>query len=319
MQQHLIDICIPTFEPQEAHLHEAIRSALAQTEQCFRIMIHDDASVQDVHAMVEPFLGDPRISFSRSPKRLGIGGNWNVTMHKGTGSYIQFLFQDDVWEPAYLAHALRALEENPSATLASVGHHYAFEAPLRQEHATYGEIEGIRTNLKSGLHRGTDLLQWWLERQLHPNIIGEPSFVILRRDAIEHIGDFKETMPQFLDVEYWIRCLLQGDAVVLHEDLGSFRVHSGAASARNTESGEGIYDRLCCFNVMIAKLPPGKLRSQAIEARNTALVVMAKKFFSRVKRGGKVPIKGSGNFRAFVLRHPFLLARATLHALYRNS
>lgn len=319
MQQPLIDICIPTFEPQESHLHAAINAALAQTEQRWRMIIHDDASTIDVHAMLEPFLKDPRISYARSGRRLGIGGNWNACMAKGSSAYVQFLFQDDVWEPAYLTQALKALEEHPSASLVSVDHHYIFEMEQKQEHATYGEIQNLRRHLKAGLHRGEDLLQWWLSRELHPNIIGEPSFVMLRREAINRIGCFTEVMPQFLDVEYWIRCLLQGDLVILHKDLGSFRVHSHGASARNTESGEGMYDRFCCFNVMIEKLPAGQLRSQAIEARNAALITMAQKFFARVKRKGKIPIKGSGSFRTFALRHPLLVSRAMLQALYKNS
>lgn len=321
----MIDIFIPTYEPNPAHLRAAIDSALAQTEKRWTMFIHDDASQIDVRAMIEKYLADPRITFERSEKRLGIGGNWNACLSRRseaetdssahTTPYIQFLFQDDLWEPLYLETMLKAFEKNPSAGFASADHRYQCDHGM--EAAPH--YESVRTFRKEkiapGSHKGSELLRFWIDHELHPNIIGEPSFVMLRRSLIEKTGKFDEAMPQFLDSEYWIRCLQNGDYVSVSDELGAFRVHGKAASAMNQESGAGIYDRLNCFERLISTLPSGELKSATIAARNKALTSMAKKFLARIRSGKKVAGVKNGGFRRFVLSHPLLAAGAFLRSL----
>ena len=95
----------------------------------------------------------------------------------------------------------------------------------------------------------------------------------------DEAGPFAEDMPQFLDEEYWLRCLLLGDVYfAMESSSGAFRVHAAAASAQNEASGAGIYDRLHCFERLITMLPKGELRVEAIQARNRSMESMARKF-----------------------------------------
>lgn len=317
----LIDILIPTYEADPVHLRAAIESVMRQSETRWRLLVNDDHSGCNVRSVVEDFMKDSRVFFLKNNRRYGIGGNWNKSLEKANADYVQFLFQDDVWEPAYLEKMLAALEAHPEAGLATADHTYDCSESIANAYR-YQEVRTIRNEiLKNGLQSGQDLLHTWIKRQLHPNLIGEPSFVMLRHSLIREVGFFAEDLPQFLDVEYWLRCLEKSDVVYVKEDLGSFRVHPKGASAQNEESGAGIYDRLLCFDKLILTLPWfGKTMRIAKKARKDALVVMIRKFFERRKNKQKTPLGGNGKkMQSFALNHPILMTGALLKALFKPS
>lgn len=311
----LIDIYVPTYEPNPAFLREAIESAKSQTESRWRMLVHDDSSdVINVRSIVDDYINDPRIHFIKSHARLGIGGNWNACLRYGHAPFIQYLFQDDKWAPTYLETMLKTLEANPSVGFASADHSYLCDSEMKATQR-YDEVRTIRNQMvTSGMHSGKELLQTWIENELHPNIIGEPSFVMLRRALVHQVGRFDEAMPQFLDSEYWMRCLQRSNYYAVGTNLGAFRVHAKAASARNQESGAGIYDRLNCFERLITTLPNGDLKRKTITARNTALVSMAKKYLARKKEGKATPTSGNVFMKSFAMKHPILMTSALFKA-----
>ena len=83
------------------------------------------------------------------------------------------------------------MDSNPSVGLASAEHIYRAEGEVH----THPEYEKLRKykqdNVDPGLHKGIDILLWWLDQGLHPNIIGEPSFVMLRKELIEKVVSLK--------------------------------------------------------------------------------------------------------------------------------
>jgi glycosyltransferase involved in cell wall biosynthesis len=306
-----VDVLIPTYNPKPEHLSEALRSLQAQTFRDWTALIHDDCSTTDVAAIVAPFLSDTRIRFVRSDTRLGIGGNWNACFRQSSAELIAYLFQDDVWAPTYIADAIETMEKNPTIGFVSMEHAYAIEGEMTTA-PLYDAVREFRDkHVKSGLHSGLALLKWWIEQELTPNIIGEPSFVVIRRDALQKMGPFLNDMPQFLDVEYWTRLLLRYDWFFKRGKYGSFRVHIKGASAVNQESGQGLFDRLRCFEILIATLAPND-KPTAIRARSKALKTMVTKFRNRVGSGKKVSAQGSGELKKFCMHHPFLILKAII-------
>lgn len=312
----LIDICMPTYNSNPAYMVQAIESVLAQTEKRWRMYVHDDASSTDIETIIKPYLTDPRISWHPNRVKFGIGGNWNATMKLGTASYVQYMFPDDWWEPTFLERGLTVMERHPDVGMISFGHSYyceegAASIPL------YKDLEQYRADtLHSGWHNGMATLRSWLEKELHPNIIGEPDFIMLRRSLMEKVGPYLEDMPQNLDMDYSIRCLTHTNWFYLKEHCGNFRVHSEATSAVNQREGKGVFDRFRCFETAINILPPGPDRDLAIRKRRDALTDMAGKFLKRLKNGSKVVGGGAGGgaFKAFALRHPFQIAGALWRA-----
>jgi glycosyltransferase involved in cell wall biosynthesis len=311
-----IDICVPVWNCNPAYFKQAIDSALAQTETRWRMYIHDDASTVDMEAMVKPYLSDARISWHPNSKKLGIGGNWNATMKLGTSPFVQFLFPDDVWEPDFLERGLKAMEAHPNVGIVSLEHRYFSDEPnpslaLYEYPATFR-----KENLKAGVHNGQETFRWWVKRGLHPNIVGEPDFVMLRRSVVEKAGWYLEDMKQNLDEEYALRCLLISDWYYIPDNCGGFRVHPGSVSETNQREGIGAFDRFRCFEELL-KHTSGSDRDLVIQSRNDALTDMAGKFLKKLHKGGKILAQGGtagGSFKKFALQHPFLIAKALMRA-----
>ena len=62
------------------------------------------------------------------------------------------------------------------------------------------------------------------------NPIGEPSSVLIRRDAAIAAGCFRTDSPYVIDVDMWIRMLSLGDLYVLPQVLSEYRVSGGSWS-----------------------------------------------------------------------------------------
>lgn len=306
-----VTILMPTYNPRQEHLREAIQSVLDQTEQNWTLYIHDDASKKDVRAIVEQYLTDDRINFERGDENQGIGSNWNSCLRYIDAPYVQYLFQDDTWSPEYLRKAIAALEPD-NIGFVTVGHEYIFEGNIpQQEH--YEQLIKKKENLKAGAHNGKEFLLQWMERGLRPNFIGEPSFVMLKHDLMQKIGPFDEDMRQGLDIEYWTRCLLQSDFFYLDESLGAFRVHASGATAANEESGSGIFDRFLCFERLVRSLR-GEEKRAAKKIFTRTFDDMVRRYVERRRSGKKVAGKGSGALKRFCLKHPLLLLRSLWRA-----
>lgn len=300
-----VSVLMPTYEPNPEHLADSLNSLISQTHTDWSLLIHDDASKADVRSMIEPFLKDDRITFARSKNRLGIGGNWNVCLQAAKGPIVQFWFQDDTWDADYLKKGVEVLRQHPSVGIVSIEHRYSVEGKMETD-TLYEELKKCKKQIVNpGVHEGKAFLRHWIELGLHPNIIGEPSFVMLRKELTEKAGAFLENMRQFLDSEYWTRCLLHSDLYYIPEELGSFRVHAEAASARNFESGAGIFDRLLTFEHLQKNTNDASLKTQIRFARKAAVKNMAKKFLKRRKEKQST----GGSLKMFFLRHPVLAVK----------
>ncbi len=278
----IVTVCLPTYESTPAHLHAALDSVLAQTFTDWELIIHDDASHADVQSMLSKYSTDSRITYYKSPVRLGIGGNWNACARVARGELISYLFQDDLWHPQYLQRSVDILNQNADIGFTAANHSYLMEGHTSAA-ATgiYDEVTDARSQMKEGRLSHEEFLQSWIERGLRPNLIGEPSFVTLRHELLKRVGPFREDMKQGLDSDYWVRCLLHSDGFWIAENLGQFRVHPKAATARNEESGAGSLDRLRIFRSLSKALPPGPMKKLTKRVMRREIVGMFKKFVSR--------------------------------------
>ncbi len=315
----LISILVPTYEPNPEHLKAALDYVLAQTFTGWEVFIHDDCSVTDVRAIVEPYLSDPRFHFARSAKNLGIGGNWNACLRLGSGEFVQYLFQDDLWEPGYLATAILALQHHPAAGFCAAHHRYVvegeepFRSQKKQVYETYAR--SCMPLQQPGMHAGLETLARWLDQGLHPNVIGEPSFVMLHRSLIRECGNFDASMVQGLDMEYWVRCLEKTSWVWLPDMLGSFRVHASGASARNFVAGHGLLDRLRIIETLTHTLPTTALREKARETLRGQLRAMIIKYRARKQANPAVQGVSKSALLRFFLQHPLLLLQTVWDAV----
>jgi GT2 family glycosyltransferase len=314
---HLIDILLPTYNPNHEHLAEAVESLMNQTEKNWKLFINDDHhALSQTQKMIMPFLKDPRINIQQSTKRLGIGGNWNTCLYHAFHSdapFIAFLFQDDVWNEDYLEKGIQILQSDASIGMVALKHAYHHEGTM-QKNEVYESIETWKNNgTIQGKQNGKDLLKQWIESELKPNIIGEPSFVILRKSVIQRAGFFREDLPQCLDSEMWMRILEHSNCYFLEDkEYGFFRVHKNAASAQNEESGAGRIDRLLCMDVLLKR---GSIERKFLEKKYVDVIVsLLHQYQKRQKESSeKKSIKKPWKALTILGKHPII----TLKALWK--
>lgn len=102
-----------------AFLREALDSVLAQTFTDFRIVVSDDASTDGSDEICREYAArDPRITFVRQPRNLGISRNMEFLRDHAVAPWFAWVGDDDVWDPAFLERLLASVRGRPSAAVA---------------------------------------------------------------------------------------------------------------------------------------------------------------------------------------------------------
>jgi glycosyltransferase involved in cell wall biosynthesis len=233
----LVSICIPTCNG-EAFVAETLASALAQTAGDVEIIVCDDAST-DGSVAIACSSGDPRVRVEAHRNRLGIPGNWMRAMARAQGERVLLLMHDDVLRDDAIAELSSALDRVPQASLA-----FGRRQILREgnsEHTTFvlgGDYPALQDEFYSlidGPLGGVALVQSALRagRELTINVVGEPSFVLMRAQAFADVGGFNGRLRQLVDWELWLRLADWGPLCFVDRVVGSFRVHADSQSARS--------------------------------------------------------------------------------------
>ncbi len=236
----VVSVCIPAYN-QEQFIAQAVESVLAQTFADFELIVVDDASPDRTFEIVQSYR-DPRIRVMRNPHNLGLEGNWNAALAQARGAWIKILCGDDLLYPRCLERQLRSVRERaPSPVLISCSRDIITPAGRKictrrfaRHDGSLSGMKAIRRNIRSGT-----------------NLIGEPAAVLFRADVVAASGPFYGGLPYLIDLDMWVRILLQGDFVHLAEPLLAFRVSSGSLSfaLANRQSREyrQFIDRIRCL------------------------------------------------------------------------
>jgi glycosyltransferase involved in cell wall biosynthesis len=112
-----ITAVIPTFRRPRL-LRRAVESVLAQTYPHVTVAIFDNASEDETAATVaELSRRDPRVRYHCHERNLGAIANFQAGLDAVGTPYFSFLSDDDFLLPGFYEHALRVLQDQPSAQL----------------------------------------------------------------------------------------------------------------------------------------------------------------------------------------------------------
>jgi glycosyltransferase involved in cell wall biosynthesis len=156
----------------EAHLAEAIESALAQTVPPLELIVAEDGSTDRSADVARSY--EPRVRLVRGPAK-GVGAARNRAVAAASGELIAFLDCDDLWEPDKLERQLAAFEGDPGLDF-TFTHMTEFANPGEEDRYTArpGRLPAV---IASGL--------------------------CARRDAIERAGGFDEDVAVG-DIAAWL-------------------------------------------------------------------------------------------------------------------
>jgi glycosyltransferase involved in cell wall biosynthesis len=207
-----VDVVIPTFNS-IAYLPDAVESVLAQTHRNVRIYVVDDGSTDATPEYVRG-LSDERVKYIRK-ENGGPSSARNAGISASESPYIALLDSDDRWYSGKLEHQLRLIKEHDDVALV---HGYQHTIDVQ------GRIIGTL---------GHDLRGRVFARLLAGNFVtGSDSMVLLRREALDRVGLFREDLVIGEDWELWLRLARDYAFDYVPEFLAAIRVRPGLQSDR---------------------------------------------------------------------------------------
>lgn len=177
----LVSIVLPV-RNRPTTIAAAIESVVAQQYRDWELLVVDDGSTDSTPEIVERYAAaDHRVVLIRATAG-GVCAARNAGLRAAKGRYVAFLDSDNQWLPELLAASVAALEHDDAVAVHSV-----VEMTDDDGHRRYLALEGDREDL---IHGG--------------NLI-DLNTLVARREAIDRIGGFDESLRRWVDYDLVIR------------------------------------------------------------------------------------------------------------------
>ncbi len=273
-----------------ATLASTLRSLRAQTCKNWTLIAVDDGSTDETAELLAAAARtESRIRVIGGPER-GVSAARNAGIKIADSAFIAFLDADDIWAPDRLSMMLWKFKDCEEAGL--IYSRFAFFTETPGDNNTESTVPRAPLSV-------TDLLG--------ENRVGTMSNVIVRRDAIERIGAFREDMTHGEDREWLVRAAALGvqisglDSMLLHyrtsvgglsSDIG--KMHDGwRESVRTAEklgaapddsalqSAEAVYLRYLSRRALRLGMAPKTAAAYALRGA----IKSPRGFFAERRRG----------------------------------
>ena len=173
-------------------------------------------------------------------------GNWNRSVQLARGEYVKFLMQDDWLDPTCVSRMASVLARNPSVGFVFAPRTIAVEDPAdARSVALARKLQNLPERLGSlrEVNDGRGIFHAMRRTGFRGNWIGEPTAVMVRRDALRRVGLFNTHLRQLTDLEMWLRLAFFFDVGFVAETLSTFHLHPTSATSANAAAGDAWLDR----------------------------------------------------------------------------
>src|ERR687886_1714098 len=181
----LISVIIPVYNGGNT-IRTTIESVLNQTFTNLELIVVNDGS-QDSTLAVLNEIQDSRLKVFSFPN-AGVSTSRNRGLAQAKGEFISFLDADDLWTPDKLEAQLKALQENPQAAVA-----YSWSDWIDES----GQF------LRAGGHITVNGNAY--EKLLLRDFVESGSNPLIRKQALEEVGTFDESIAFAEDWDLWLR------------------------------------------------------------------------------------------------------------------
>ncbi len=264
-----VSVVIPAFNRADT-IRAAVGSVLAQTYADFELLVVDDGSTDGTMAALDG-VSDPRLRPLANPRNLGVSAARNTGIAQARGIWVAFQDSDDEWLPEKLEKQMARIAVMGAGCVGGycgmtiVGAPMAGGAPAMAERyfpdATFGLREG-------------DIL----EALLRTSLISTQTLVA-RRDLLEKLGGFDETLPALVDWDCVLRLARLGPFAFVDEALVR-QYFSENSITRSREKRAFARERVVAKNLDLLERRPAVLanhyRSIAGEKRRLGDILGAR-------------------------------------------
>ncbi|MGI9141987.1 MAG: glycosyltransferase family 2 protein [Fluviibacter sp.] len=219
----LISVVIPTYNRADL-LDKAIASVLAQHGNDYEVVISDNCSTDQTPAVVEKYLADSRVRYSRNESNIGMVGNWKKAIRElATCEWFLLLSDDDyLLESDFLTKAAAAIRAHDPVFVYGGGEVHDVIAGTVTSLAL--PFEGLVSGEKVFASRGT----------VKPQDIILCSMVFRRAD-VDRLGFFDEPDNLSCDSEFYLKLCVEGDVCAISSNASAYIKHgSNLVSKINT-------------------------------------------------------------------------------------
>ena len=218
----LVTIVIPTYNG-GITIEKTINSVLAQTYQNFELIILNNCSTDNTLEKVKNH-NDNRIKVISNESNIGFEGNWNKSLEYIGGKYFKLLPDDDLLERESIELAVTEMEKNGNIILISS------KRKIIDEEDKVLFVHGKNICDKEPIGFEKTLRQIY---QYASNPLGEPGAVLIRSSAIKKDTKFDMSIPYFIDLDFYLKVLQEGDLFFIDLPLYSFRIWGRSYSVEN--------------------------------------------------------------------------------------
>jgi Glycosyltransferases, probably involved in cell wall biogenesis len=231
------------FRKSETYLTDAIDSVLAQDYDNFELIIVDDGSTEDYSQLIDKYNDNKKVKFFRK-QNGGQSSARNYGASLGSGQYLAFIDQDDVWYKNRLRETVRAFKLNQKNNCVLV----------------YSDLDRIdshsrivcRSFLKEhnlGVHPKTNVTHL-----LGINAYILPGTMLVNREQFLSLGGFNETLSGYEDDELALRFFQKGSLIFVNKPLIQWRIYQESYSY--SERMDKSFSKY--FNILVSSYPDDK-------------------------------------------------------------
>ncbi len=264
----VLSVCIPTWNA-APWIQGTLERLLRQKGRELDVVVCDDASGDETCALARR-VGGSRVRVIENEERRGLSGNWNRAIRHAQGEHLCLFGQDDIAYPGWADTLCGLLDAYPEAVLAFGRRDFHFETEDARGEFEYfaeeypGLIDGAYERLGTYIEPRA-MVREAMRLGFLLNLVGEPSFAVVRRSHPAVRQGFDERFRQLVDWEFYTRLFTSGPVVRTDVVVGAYRIHKAAASYANRNDGTAYREQVPFLEMMEERFRPllgwrGRLR-----------------------------------------------------------
>ena len=260
-----VSVVVPTFNCL-VYLPHALESVFRQGLDDIEVLVIDDGSTDGSWPWLQQVVdAEPRLRVLRT-SNVGPAGARNLGIDQARGQLVAFIDADDEWAPGKLAGQVRFHMQHPDMAL-SFGDYRQFDESGRDLGNGFDAWQRFRRIAR--IASGYRLLPRAAAVLFAENPVGT-STVMVRRDVLQRIGGFDESLPSAEDWDLWLRLAVQSRVGFTDEPGATYRVRAGSESSKSGArfaALEIIYARYAAMAAATDPLAPRIARARFAAAR----------------------------------------------------
>lgn len=200
---------------------QAIDSVLNQTYTDWELIILDDCSTDTTEEILKPYLTDVRIRYIKNEQNLGITKNRNKALSLSKGIYVAVLDSDDYWiDSTKLEKQVSALDTDMSCALVGTYMHI-----VDQENTFIKKVTYPTSN--TYIHKTLLLKNMFCH-----------SSVMYRKDIVQTLGGYDESLAIWEDYDLWLRIGIQHTYINIPIYGVAYRIHTHQSNSDKKQIGK---------------------------------------------------------------------------------